>query len=310
VTPRPAYRDLPLLEPGADYRHAWQFYPPGDDLGTLAGITPEVRRRAVETVTTGTVVNLTLPLNLPDPPMFGRQRYAHDLFAVGRNNMDDRLDSFYPQGSTQWDGFRHVRARQFGFFTGHQGNFTPADTRLGIDHWAAAGIVGRGVLLDFSARYREDQQTPGDPGFDIDVAMLEAEARDVGIRPGDVLCIRTGWMGNYLASGPDERRRLAETSCWPGLAASADVAELLWDWGVAAVAADNPAVEVAPGSPAVGSLHRRLIPLLGMALGELFDFEGLAEECGRLGRREFLFTAVPLNLPGGVGSPGNALALF
>lgn len=134
--------------------------------------------------------------------------------------------------------------------------------------------------------------------------MLRAAAADVVVRPGDVLCLRAGWMDNYRGSGAEERRRLAETSVWPGLDASGEITELLWDWGIAAVAADSPAVEVAPGSPTVGSLHRRLIPLLGMPLRELFDFEALAGECGRLGRQEFLFVGVPLNLPGDVGSPG------
>lgn len=50
----------------------------------------------------------------------------------------------------------------------------------------------------------------------------------------------------------------------------------LWDAGLAALACDNPALEVAPGDPSIGSLHRRLIPLLGFAIGELLDFEELA----------------------------------
>jgi hypothetical protein len=53
-----------------------------------------------------------------------------------------------------------------------------------------------------------------------------------------------------------------------GLDASAEMARFLWDKGFAAVAADNPTVEVRPGDPTVGSLHRRLIPALGLPLGE------------------------------------------
>ena len=87
------------------------------------------------------------------------------------------------------------------------------------------------------------------------------------------------------------------------------MARWLWDRGVAAVATDNPAVEVAPGDPAVGSLHRRLIPLLGFALGELFDFGRLALDSAADGKYTSLFMAAPLNLPGGVGSPGNAVAV-
>jgi hypothetical protein len=84
-----------------------------------------------------------------------------------------------------------------------------------------------------------------------------------------------------------------------------------WPWNAhpAAVALDNPAVEDIPGSSSVGSLHRRLIPMLGFALAELLDFEALADACARDGRRDFLLVAAPTNIPGGVASPANALAI-
>jgi hypothetical protein len=308
---RPAYRDLPPLEEGSDYRHAWDFYSPGDNLGCLANLTPRARLGGLAAAREGVVVNVTLPLNLPDPPLFGRAVYDHTIFPVGRNNTDDRLDGFYPQASTQWDGFRHVRAKQFGFFTGYTGDFSGPDAdRLGVAHWAADGIVGRGVLLDFGHLFAAERNAgTADPGFAIDAAALREAAGGL-VMPGDIVCVRTGWMANYLAASREERTRIGGLGVWPGLDAGAEVAELLWDWRVAAVAADNPAVEVAPGSPAVGSLHRRLVPLLGMPLGELYDFERLAAELGRRGRREFLFASVPLNLPGGVGSPGNAVTVL
>jgi hypothetical protein len=117
-------------------------------------------------------------------------------------------------------------------------------------------------------------------------------------------------MEHYRASTPEQRAALAEQRRWPGLAGSAEVAERLWDWHVAAVTADNPAVELGPGRPEFGSLHRRLIPLLGLPLGELFDFEQLAAACAQAGRYEFCFMAVPLYVPGGVGSSGNAVAVL
>ena len=65
-----------------------------------------------------------------------------------------------------------------------------------------------------------------------------------------------------------------------------------------------------PGDPSVGSLHGRLIPHLGFAIGELFDFGPLAEACRRERRHEFLFVSVPLNVTGAVGSPANAVAIL
>jgi hypothetical protein len=46
-----------------------------------------------------------------------------------------------------------------------------------------------------------------------------------------------------------------------------------------------------------------------MALGELFDFDALATTCAQDGRYTFLFTAAPLPLVGGIGSPANAIAI-
>ena len=88
------------------------------------------------------------------------------------------------------------------------------------------------------------------------------------------------------------------------------MARFLWDAHAAAVVCDNPAVEVVPGDATVGSLHRRLIPLLGLALGEMFDLETLAQRCGAAGRWTFMFVAVPLKVPGAIGSPGNAVAIL
>ena len=66
---------------------------------------------------------------------------------------------------------------------------------------------------------------------------------------------------------------------------------------------------LAPGDPAVGSLHRRLIPMLGFVVGELLDLGPLASLCAADSRWDFMFVAAPLNLPGGVGSPANAVAI-
>jgi kynurenine formamidase len=134
-----------------------------------------------------------------------------------------------------------------------------------------------------------------------------AVAQGVQIEPGDILCIRIGWIASYRMRSADERKVLPPR--FAGLRADAAMARYLWDHEVSAVCADNPALECAPGDPAVGSLHRRLIPMLGLAIGELFDFERLAARCADLGRWTFLFVSAPLPLRGGVSSPANALGI-
>ncbi len=175
------------------------------------------------------------------------------------------------------------------------------------------------MLVDLAARAAAD-----DPGYDpftrvpFRPADLSAalEAQGVSLRGGDILCVRTGWTDKYLTLDAAARAALADgmqsvsgyTSA--GLAGSEEMAGFLWDSGVAAVACDNPAVEVVPADPADGFLHGRLIAGLGMAIAELFSFGPLAEACRRERRYEFLFVAVPLNVTGAVGSPANAVAVL
>jgi kynurenine formamidase len=304
---------LPVL-PGSGLRHSWQVYPPGDQLGTLNRLTGAAVAAGAATVKSGLRVGLSLPIELPDPPLFGRQPVSHEVFSANRNTWDDRLDGLYPQASSQWDGLRHVRAREDGFYGGWQGNPDTDLEPLGVQHWARPGIIGRGVLADVAA-------TTGLDAFakhPVEVADLQRtlQAEHVDLKPGDILCIRFGWTDQYLALDQAGRQELSDRFAepanrrWAGLSAGEEMSCFLWDSGVAAIACDNPAVEVAPGDPATGSLHRRLIPCLGFAIGELFDFTGLAAACKETGRYEFLFTSVPLNITGGVGSPANAVAVF
>lgn len=307
----PGFDELPAAEK-LGLRHAWGVL--DRDLGTLARSSAERIVQAASLVRDGTVLPLDLALGELAPPLFGREAVEHTIFATDRNTLDDRLDGFYPQGSSQWDGLRHVRARELGFFGGVLDDFAGGEGEgvLGIEHWARRGIVGRGVLLDVVAHRertgREYDALGGEP-IEADELRGVLAGQGVELHRGDVLCVRTGWIDAYRALDPDARVALAGSPRASGLAGSEDMARLLWDSGAIAVAADNPTLEVAPGDPAVGSLHRRLIPMLGFAVGELLDFAALASLCAQDSRWDFMFVAAPLNLPGGVGSPANAVAI-
>ena len=307
------FDELPVL-PASGLRHSWEIYPADDQLGTLNRLTGAAVATAAATVESGARVGLSLPIELPDPPLFGRQPVHHRVFAAGRNTWDDCLDGLYPQASSQWDGLRHVRAREDGFYGGWLGDPDADPGPLGIQHWARPGIIGRGVLADVAAAIDFD---PFGQHI-VEVADLQQvlAVQGVSLQHGDILCVRFGWADRYLALDEAGRQELSHRfeqpagRSWAGLSASEDMSRFLWDSGVAVLACDNPAVEVAPGDPAVGSLHRRLIPCLGFALGELFDFTKLAQVCARAERYEFLFASVPLNITGGVGSPASAVAIF
>ncbi|RZI93570.1 MAG: hypothetical protein EOO67_06385, partial [Microbacterium sp.] len=153
---------------------------------------------------------------------------------------------------------------------------------------------------------RTGQSIPVNEEFSISVELLQEalDAQGTQMRRGDIVLVRTGWPRKHADHG------VSRPSALPGVHAGEETARFFWNWGIAALASDSPAVEPVPGDPAIGSLHRRLLASLGIPLGELFDLEALAEACHKRSSHAFLFAAAPLNLSGGVGSPANALAVL
>ena len=311
-----SWRELPELSEGA--RSAWDAAPPGDRLGTLRRLTPERTVAAAGLVRTGHRIRLDLPVDQPDPPLFSRAPFQREVLQPNRVTFDDRLDGFYPQGSSQWDALGHMAHRHHGFYGGRDAK-TVAEGALGIDA-ASDGIVGRGVLLDV-ARWAQAEGRSFDPGsphrITPDDVLATAAVQGTTVEPGDVWLVRTGWVSWYRRLTPAARQEVAAASrgegapftaagLWPGR----PWAELLWDRGAAAVAMDNPAVDVLPSAREDGSLHGDGLALLGLTLGELLDLDELGAACAAEGRWEFLFVAVPLLMPGGMGSPANALAIL
>jgi hypothetical protein len=305
----PDYDGLPL-DPTFGMRRSWGHLDP--NLGTMSQVSPGAVLAAVATVELGETVTLNLPLDGIDPPLFGRGRYEHRVYATERNIFEDELNGWNPQSSSQWDGFRHVRARESGFYGGVT-DLEQAGDALGIEHLAARGIAGRGVLVDVAgwAQTTGRSYDPHGP-TPIDLEMLAATMahQDVSARPGDILCVRTGWVGAYRRLSANDRAAESVWRQFAGLRADEKMARHLWDLHPGAVATDNPGFEWAPGSTDDGFLHRRLQPMLGLVMGELLDFEALAARCRDLGRYEFLFVAVPLPVPGGLSSPANAMAIL
>ena len=311
----PDFAELPTL-PGRDERHAWDVWGRDDEIGTLNLIGPEQRLSAARTVRTGDMISLTLPLDEPDPGLFDeRAHYRHSVEDTAAGH-DDKLDDFYLQCSSQWDGLRHIKAGRHGYWGGRQESDLTSTDVLGIDRWAEHGFGGRGVLVDI-AQHLEVEGAPlsMDRPVEITAAMLDevAAAQGTTFESGDILVVRTGWTEWYRALPQQQRMRMRGTigagfAC-PGLESTRDMAGYLWDNEFGAVAVDNVGVEVFPVNRDKGFLHRRLIALQGMPLGELWHLRRLAEVCAARGSYEFLLVSGVLPLPRGVGSPANAHAI-
>ncbi len=57
-------------------------------------------------------------------------------------------------------------------------------------------------------------------------------------------------------------------------------------------------------------IHDHALAFWGMPIGELWDLEALADMCEKEKRWTFFLASAPLNVPGGIASPPNALAVF
>lgn len=318
----PTYDQLPVSAdqpPGS----SWGLWGDHDVFGCLNLLTPERVLAAAGCIRRGAVFRLDLDLATPDPPLFGRSAYKHEVSGTGEIGHDDSLSDYNTQSSSQWDGFRHIRNPVHGFYGG------VADESHGIHHWAERGIVGRAVLADVG-RWRASVGRPLDMNAADPIEPSELldtlQAQGSQVETGDVLLIRTGWVGWYRTLDGPARQALAVRFASPGLRPGEATARLLWDLHVAAVAADNPALELWPitglatdaersaarSDPSLmvdHFVHLRLLPLLGLPIGELWDFEGLADDCASDGVYHSFLTSAPLNVPSGVASPPNAYAI-
>lgn len=321
--PLAKWDDLPIV-PEAPPKSAWGTWGPDDVFGCLNHLGPAQVRQSTQCVERGDVYSLNLELDVLTSPMFRRSSHVHVVHDTAFGH-EDELNGWNPQTSTQWDGFRHVKHPQHGYWNG------VPDEMHGVDHWARRGIVGRGVLADV-ATWRASVGRPihadaPDPISAEDIAStLDAQATTV--ETGDVLLIRTGWLTWYRSLDAEQRDEAAgenvPTHC--GIRPGEQTSRYLWDLHVAAVATDNPGFEVMPpggwmrpaelealradpDATAEYFLHTSLLPLLGIPIGELFALDDLAAACAADKRYTFMFTSSPLNIRGGVATPPNALAI-
>jgi kynurenine formamidase len=313
----PGYDELPVRA-GAPAGAAWGVFGDDDEVGTINLLTPERVIAAASSIRTGKVFALNLPINIPDPPLFTRGKHSHTvkIFPTAEFVLDDYLDNFYPQASSQWDALAHVKHPVHGAYNGIPDNQITGrgGMRLGIDNLARRGIAGRGVLADVARYYDRIGKTINfTKAESIPLEDVQATLEDEGVelQAGDILLIRIGWTKFYLSASDEIKAELAKETVVPGIEGSDRTARWLWENHLAAVASDSPALEALP-KPAgqeAEFLHFHMLAFFGMPIGEMWNLEGLADECAADGDYDFFLTSAPLNIPGGVGSPPNALAI-
>jgi kynurenine formamidase len=303
----------------------WGRWGEDDECGTANLATPEAIVEAARLIRNGEVHSLAIPIGpgAPSHPSRVKPTRVNTLtgsdylagfsipappFIAGVKFTDDIL-IMNIQGSTQWDGLAHVIDHDtlYNGFWGGTVTAAGGAAHVGMHHLREK-LVGRGVLVDVCAAAGGE---PLPPGHAIGSAELDAVLARQGteMRPGDILLVRTGYLGTWYSRPPAER-----TQGWleeePGL--GLDTLEWLQEREVAAVACDNWGVEVVPVENPGEALpfHQVAIPGLGLTLGEFFWLDDLAAACAREGRWEFFLAAQPLYLENASGTMLNPVAIL
>jgi Putative cyclase len=164
-----------------------------------------------------------------------------------------------------------------------------------VRNWGRWGADGQLGTLNFIDAATLAQYLPGVENLPPNTAIAPGELDDVAaaegidVRSGDIVLVRTGWWPRFAELGDSTAWR---AGC-PGLSWSC--AQWLYEHEVAAVAADNIALEAA--ERAIDGMYLPLHGLylrdMGMMLGELWDLEALAADCAADGVCEFQLTALP-----------------
>jgi hypothetical protein len=319
----------------------WGDFGPDDRIGRLNLLTPETVRRAVAEVREGAVFCLSLPLDYPGGSVLAPHRHPPRLAATerrGRPFFNYRFGDEQPgacdigcddavllctQYSTQWDSLAHIGEAfdadgdgeaELVYYNGFRAGAEPGEAGergpreaapLGIEHMAAAGVQGRGVMIDLEAHFGRARRLVG-----YDDLMRVMEEDRVTVEPADFLCLHTGFARLVLDMARQPDGEALRRAC--AVLDGADERLLRWigDSGVVAICADNYAVEAIPSRSrtAYVPLHAHCLFKLGVHLGELWYLSELSAWLRARGRSRFLLTAPPLRLPGAVGSPVTPVA--
>jgi kynurenine formamidase len=179
---------------------------------------------------------------------------------------------------------------------------------LGVENMAVKCIQGRGVLIDLHAHVGRERAVIG---YDRLMRILEADK--VVVESGDLVCFHTAFGQVLLEMDRKPDAHTLENSCAVLDGRDARLLQWITDSGMAAIIADNYAVEAHPATSqpdncAALPLHEHCLFKLGVNIGEIWYLTELANWLRAHKRYRFLLTAPPLRLPGAVGSPATPVA--
>jgi hypothetical protein len=280
-----------------------------------------------------------LAATIRDGKSAGKQNFCFPLAEDNPDHTDvvsDDVVLLTLQYSTQWDSFAHVGSRfdadgdgkrEIVFYNGYRagedvrpspGKSSPESwsryegtqaKALGIQNLAEHGAQGRGVLIDLHHHFGRERRAVG-----YEELMRVMEKDRVAVEKGDMVCLYTGFADVLLEMRKQPDPKLLHGTCTGLDGRDERLLQWITDSGLAALIADNYAVEIIPTSltrpapHALMPLHEHCLFKNGIHLGEIWYLTELARWLRSHGRSRFLLTAPPLRLPGAVGSPATPIA--
>src|SRR5215467_9128845 len=301
------------IENEADFHRAmkelsnWGRWGDDDELGAANLITPAKRKQALALAKEGVAISLAHDVSqekAADAP-FILERTLNDVTVTGTTDRYQYTGSYHGVVESHLDSLDcHVMYEGKGYNGRSMADVKAAGgCPKGNITALKDGVVTRAILFDATLlpgkATAEGWLEPGTPVHREDLETLE-KLEHVKVAPGDVILLYTGrW------------KRRAALGAWPretGFAGyHADVAYFLKERGVSFIAGDGPNDVIPTGMPASvpNPLHRLALVAMGVDIFDNLDFERAVQEAKRLNRYEFLFTAAPLRVEKGTGSPLN-----
>ena len=184
----------------------------------------------------------------------------------------------------------------------HTGTHVDAPFHFDANGQTMAEVPVDALLLRPFCKY--DMSGDGhQPGDLIGLEHLKAaEARGgFALQPGDVAILEVGW-DRYLPGGPEGRDKTWWGRNQPGL--TEEACEYLADLGVAAVACDTAACDVAAVDGEMSGAHGHFNAFLPRGILIVEGLKGLADVPST-----GLFLALPLKIADGTGSPVRVVLL-
>ena len=289
----------------------WGHWGEEDERGALNYLTAEQVRSAGGLVRTGETISLSLPLNTTigvDNPVpvdhhmtmlsdedvgSGTLRFAKDYVGADYHN----------PSHSHIDAFCHVSLGGVLYNNKPAASVTSEGAAVDAIDVLKNGLVGRGVLLDVPRFRGVSWLEPGEHVFTEDLEGAERE-EGLAVEEGDILLIRTG-----------QAKRQLDLGSWDTHTAAAGlhptVAPFLAERRIAALGSDSNNDTAPSTTEGIDfPIHALALNAMGVHLLDYLQLEDLAVACERDQRWQFMFTASPLRLIGGTGSPINPIAIL